>query len=115
MASALKQRVLAMPPGRRNALSLGLCDCGGVRGMAWFAQRPIGRFSSRGWMQGRAAGIAGAGGGWIPYEMTADGRECRFRRRWSIRPYGGAGEGMRRRDGWDSSCSTSRTGWERVR
>jgi len=75
MASALKQRVLAMPPGRRNALIASACVIAAVcGGMAWFAQRTDWKVLFSGLdgkdVQQVSQELAAAG---ISYEMTPDG------------------------------------------
>lgn len=75
MVSALRQRLLAMPAGKRTWLIAATVFLAAMcAGMAWFAQRPDWRVLFSGLdgkdVQQVSQELAAAG---IPYEMTADG------------------------------------------
>jgi flagellar M-ring protein FliF len=75
MVAGLRQRVMALPAGKRTWLFASVAFLGAICvGMVWFAERPDWRVLFSGLdgkdVQQVSQELAGAG---IPYEMTADG------------------------------------------
>ena len=91
MGSALRERLTAMPPARRNAFIASVCVVAALcAGMVWFAQRPNWKTLFSGLegkdMQQVSQELAAAG---IPYQASADGTRDR----------GSGGDGRQGADG----------------
>src|ERR1700723_2089524 len=113
MASAMRERLMAMPAGKRTWLIASAVFLAAMcAGMIWFAERPDWRVLFSGLdgkdVQQVSQELAAAN---IPFEMTADGAgvqvpaemldKARMRLRRRV---------CRRRAVWGLSCSISRTG-----
>jgi flagellar M-ring protein FliF len=105
MAENLRNRVMAMPAGRRNWLLASIVFLvGAIGAMVWYAGRPDWRVLFSG-MEARdsqqvAQELSAAG---LTYRMSADGS--------SVEVPAETIDKARIEVGWALSCSTSRTGW----